>query len=127
MLHLFAMKAENRTTESLLGQAMVPPGLCLPWTPNLSWPQAASHIATGVTCIAIPVGVAALILRRSKLMFRWTSWLFVLSVLTFATTHLADVGVLWHPDNAVQALSRADLDPDRGAVMDHPAEAECHS
>jgi PAS domain S-box-containing protein len=80
----------------------------LSWQPALLWLHAVSDTATGVAYFAIPIGLAALVMRRHDLMFGWMFWLFGLFILACGTTHFMDVWVLWHPkDYGVQGLLKA--------------------
>src|ERR1700742_3765620 len=102
LLHLFARNSEDRMLAALFEQGLSPHGLCLLWEPGLVWLHAISDLATGLAYFAIPVGLAALVLRRPDLLFGWMFWLFALFILACGTTHLMDVWVLWHPDYGVQ-------------------------
>jgi hypothetical protein len=60
---------------SLFEQSFSPHGICLLWNPSLLWLHAGSDIATGLAYLAIPVGLASLILKRRELLFGWMFWL----------------------------------------------------
>jgi PAS domain S-box-containing protein len=92
---------------SLFEQGFSPHGLCLLWEPGLLWLHAASDMATGLAYFAIPIGLAALVLKRPELLFGWMFWLFALFILACGTTHFMDVWVLWHPAYGVQGLIKA--------------------
>jgi PAS domain S-box-containing protein len=92
---------------SLFEQGFSPHGICLLWDPGLLWLLAGSDIAIGVAYFAIPICLAALVIKRPELLFGWMFWLFALFILACGTTHFMDVWVLWHPDYAVQGLIKA--------------------
>jgi PAS domain S-box-containing protein len=89
---------------SLFEQGLAPHGICLLWYPPLLWLHAVSDVAIGLAYFAIPVALAALMLKRRELMFGWMFWLFALFILACGTTHFMDVWVLWHPDYGIQGL-----------------------
>jgi PAS domain S-box-containing protein len=92
---------------SLFEEGLSPHGICLLWDPGLLWLLAGSDISIGVAYFAIPIGLAALVIKRPELRFGWMFWLFALFILACGTTHFMDVWVLWHPDYAVQGVIKA--------------------
>lgn len=85
-------------------QGLPPHGFCLLWDPTLVWTHVVADLLIGLSYFSIPVVLAAFVIRRGDVRFRWAIWMFAAFIMACGATHLFAIVTLWVPAYGIQGL-----------------------
>lgn len=90
--------------ENFFRSDWMPHGHCFLWDPAILWPTVIADIAIAIAYFSIPLGIVAIIQKRSDVKFRGVIWLFAAFILLCGLTHVVSVVNLWNGYYGLHAI-----------------------
>ncbi|MDV3456939.1 response regulator [Sphingomonas sp. HF-S4] len=81
-----------------------PHGASMAWRSDLLWGNILADAVLAVAYIALSLGLAVLIRRRSDFAFGWIFWCFAAFLMAGGVAHLISILTLWHPFYALETV-----------------------
>lgn len=90
--------------ENFFRSDWMPHGHCFLWDPTILWPTVIADIAIAMAYFSIPLGILAIIRRRSDVKFHGVIWLFAAFILLCGLTHVISIVNLWNGYYGLHAI-----------------------
>jgi hypothetical protein len=75
----------------------MPHGMCYEWDPLVIWLNVISDSFITLAYYSIPIALFCLVRRRKDLRPSWILLCFAVFIVACGTTHLMEIGNIWHP------------------------------
>jgi PAS domain S-box-containing protein len=84
----------------------LPHGYCFTWTPGLLWSMVGADGVIAAAYFSIPAAILRFVRKRGDPNINWVAVLFSAFIFACGITHVMDIWTTWHPDYALQALTK---------------------